>query len=87
MELIDVTPDCLGRPYRYVYGLTGFYQGKPGYMDWALVKQDVAQMECGPRSVLIQENPRLCETQKEPKRTMESSCLPTTIRNEASTFD
>ena len=45
MELICVSPECLGKPYRYVYGFTGFYKGKPGYIDWALVKQDVAQNE------------------------------------------
>jgi beta,beta-carotene 9',10'-dioxygenase len=45
MELISVSPKCLGRPYRYVYGFTGFFQGKPGYLDWAIVKQDVAQNE------------------------------------------
>lgn len=43
MELISVSPECLGKPYRYVYGFTGFYQGKPGYMDWAIVKQDVVE--------------------------------------------
>jgi beta,beta-carotene 9',10'-dioxygenase len=45
MELISVSPECLGRPYRYVYGFTGFFQGKPGYLDWAIVKQDVARNE------------------------------------------
>jgi len=43
MELISVSPECLGKPYRYVYGFTGFYEGKPGYMDWAIVKQDVVE--------------------------------------------
>jgi beta,beta-carotene 9',10'-dioxygenase len=41
MELISVAPACQGKPYRYVYGFTGFYQAKAGYMDWAIVKQDV----------------------------------------------
>ena len=45
MELTSVSPNCLGRPYRYVYSFTGFYQGKPGYIDWAPVKQDVDQNE------------------------------------------
>lgn len=42
MELISVAPDVLGKPYRYVYGFTGFYKGTAGYMDWAIRKQDVA---------------------------------------------
>lgn len=41
MELTSVAPEVLGRPYRFVYGFTGFYQGKLGYLDWALYKQNV----------------------------------------------
>ena len=45
LELVSVAPDRLGRPYRYLYGFTGFHQGRTGYMDWAIVKQDVERQE------------------------------------------
>jgi beta,beta-carotene 9',10'-dioxygenase len=45
LELVSVSPDRLGRPYRYLYGLTGFHQGRAGYMDWAILKQDVQHKE------------------------------------------
>lgn len=45
IELTSVAPDHLGKPYRFVYGFTGFHQGKLGYMDWAILKQDVGENE------------------------------------------
>jgi beta,beta-carotene 9',10'-dioxygenase len=42
MELVSISPECLGKAYRYVYGFTGFYKGEAGYLDWAIVKQDVS---------------------------------------------
>jgi beta,beta-carotene 9',10'-dioxygenase len=42
MELVSISPECRGKAYRYVYGFTGFYKGEVGYLDWAIVKQDVS---------------------------------------------
>ena len=39
MELATVSPLVQGKSYRYAYGFTGFHQ--PGFMDWAIVKQDL----------------------------------------------
>lgn len=43
LELVTVDPERLGRPYRYAYGHTGFARGMAGYVDWALIKQDVSK--------------------------------------------
>jgi len=44
LELPTVAPHVLGKPYRYAYGYTGFYRGqRNGFMDWPILKQDVAQ--------------------------------------------
>lgn len=47
IELTSIAPNRLGKPYRYVYGHTGFYQGLPGFMDWAILKQDVGPRHSG----------------------------------------